>query len=139
MSSPADAIAIYLAAQVDGGGQPIYGTLGADTQMGILVGRSLGTPDDLISIYEYTGQPPVETMQAQIDAIGLPGIQIKVRSGRDKYDVARNRAIAIRDLLGALPDGTYSNVHILCIQAQGSILDLGTDDLESRSIESGGQ
>jgi|ERR1019366_5811804 hypothetical protein len=119
-ASAGDAVALYIDAESSQ-------SLGIAGQT-ILVGNSISSPDVLTVIYEYAGAPPIETMTSGIGIVDLPGIQVVCRAGAEDYDVARNLAVAIREMLGSMPEGTYSGVKIMHIQALGQVFTLGADD-----------
>lgn len=99
------------------------GTLGTN----MFIGRMPDAPDVSICLYEYEGQAPMENFGAGAFSIEQPRIQIVCRATREDYPTARDKAVAIRDLLAAITEQTISGKRILRVQALGSIVPLGYD------------
>lgn len=117
MSTVLEAIGNYLQAQG-------HGTQGVD----IFLGRMPTSPDTCVTVYEYGGASPLFTMGAAATAVDRPSIQVMCRAGRDDYPAARNKAAAIRALLGAITNTTLSQVAILRVEPVGSVNPIGPDE-----------
>lgn len=114
--------------------------LDADPTLNLTLGTNLflarmqPTPDVCVAVYEYEGAAPIETMRSGVSVVDLPRIQVVCRAGRDDYPVARDKAIAIRDLLGAITEQTLSGVSVMRVRALGSILPLGFDSEDRPTV-----
>jgi hypothetical protein len=100
----------------------------------LFYGKMPETPDLCVAVYEYTGTPPHETMGSSAFVIDRPSIQVVVRAGRDDYPSARNLAQDLRILLAAVTDTTISGLRVLRLASTGSVVSLGTDDLDRPRI-----
>lgn len=103
-------------------GMPGY-TVGTN----IRLGRMLNTPDVQIAVYEYGGSTPEETFGPAATAIDTPSLQVVCRAAAEDYPTARDLAVAIRALLGAVTDQTVGGVRILRIRPNGHPIPLGAD------------
>lgn len=86
------------------------------------------TPDVCVAVYENTGNNPTFTMGSAPYAIDRPTIQVICRASRGDYPTARDKAVEIRDLLGAVTDQTLSGLGVMRIQPQGSLGPMGEDE-----------
>ena len=111
-----ESVGTYLAAN----GQ---GTVGTN----LFLGRLPTSPDACVAVYEYQGAPPREVFGASALIMARPRIQVVVRGARDDYPTARDKTIAIRDLLAAITDQTLSGIRVLRLSAVGSVNPLGPD------------
>lgn len=99
------------------------GTLGTN----LFLARMPESPDSCVTVFEYEGAAPMEVFRSNVTAVDMPRIQVKVRASREDYPVARDKAAAIRDLLGAITNTTISGVSLLRVRPVASILPLGFD------------
>jgi hypothetical protein len=74
------------------------------------------------------------TFGATAFEIDKPSIQVVVRASRDDYPTARNLAQDLRILLAALTDTTINGLRVVNLASNGSVLSLGTDDLDRPRI-----
>lgn len=88
------------------------------------------SPDSCVSIYEFEGIPPIDTMGAGGFRIDTPNLQVLCRATREDYPTARNRAQDIRILLSAITEQSISGIHIMRVQSNGSVNPLGLDSNE---------
>ena len=86
------------------------------------------TPDTLVAVYENSGDPPQFTMGAAAWAIDRPTLQVICRATRGDYPTARDKAEAIRALLGAVTEQTLSGINVMRIQPTGSVVPMGEDE-----------
>jgi hypothetical protein len=100
------------------------GTLGTNLFLAVMP----ESPDVMTCVYETVGLAPQFTMGTAAVAVDQPGLQVICRSARGDYPAARNKADAIRLLLGAVIETTLSGVHVMRISPDGSILSMGEDD-----------
>ena len=100
------------------------GTLGTN----LFLGKMPATPDYCITVYEYEGMEPHETMGAAPYSIDKPRIQVVVRAARDDYPAARDGLNAIRVLIAGITDTTISGTRVLRVTSIGSSIPLGLDD-----------
>lgn len=112
-----EAVGAYLQAQAQG-------TLGTD----LFIGLMPSAPDTCAAVYEDEGGEPLLTAGAAATAVELVSLRVIVRAGRDDYAVARDKALAIRALLGALTDTTLSGVRVLRCTALGWAQPYGEDE-----------
>ena len=102
-----------------------YGTLGTNLFIGLLPGN----PDACIAVYEANdGMAPLETAGASATAVDVIGLQVVIRVGRDDYATGRDKAIAIRSLLGAITEQTLSGVRVLRVQPASWAAPSGNDE-----------
>lgn len=87
------------------------------------------SPDFCVAVFEYEGVTPLEAFGGTY-IIDRPSVQVMVRASRDDYVTARDKAVAIRNLLAGVSNTTLSSVGILRISPVGSIMPLGGDELE---------
>jgi hypothetical protein len=112
--------------------QNTAGAFGTHASQGVL-GTNLflatlpETPDACVAIYENAGSSPAYTMGAGGIVIDYPMLQIIARAGREDYPTARDKADNIRLLLSAVLEQTISGIHIMRIEAMGSVNQLGVD------------
>lgn len=99
------------------------GTLAVD----LFLARMPENPDVCVTVFEYEGTPPLEAFGNTASSVDRPRIQIKVRASRDDYPTARDKAQAIRDLVGAISNETISGISLLRVKPLGGILPLGFD------------
>jgi len=92
------------------------------------------TPDLCVAVYEYQGFAPMATFGAAAFEVDKPSIQVVVRATRDDYPTARNLAQDLRILLAALTDTTINGLRVVRLASNGSVLSLGTDDLDRPRI-----
>jgi len=111
-----DALGTYLASQ----GQ---GTLATN----IFLARAPDTPDACVTLYESAGSGPDHTFGAGVYAIDHQRIRVVCRAARNDYPAARDKAVAIRAVLGAVRGTTLSGVVILTILATSEVYPLSRD------------
>ncbi len=92
------------------------------------------TPDLCVAVYEYQGFAPMATFGSSAFEVDKPSIQVVVRATRDDYPTARNLAQDLRILLAALTDTTINGLRVVRLASNGSVLSLGTDDLDRPRI-----
>ncbi len=85
------------------------------------------SPDVCVCVYETAGFAPMETMGVAAFAVERPGLQVITRAGRGDYPAARDKAVAVRNLLASVVETTLSGVHVMRISAEGSVLPMGED------------
>lgn len=88
------------------------------------------TPDLCVAVYEYQGIPPLATFGNQAFEIDRPSIQVVVRASKNDYPAARNLAQDLRILLAAVVDTSINGLRVVRLASSGSLLPLGTDNLE---------
>lgn len=98
-------------------------TLGSN----LFIGRFPDDPDLAACVYEYEGAVPVETFRDGGWSLDMPRLQVVTRASREDYPTARDLAITIRSVVGAVVDQTLSGVTVLRVQALGSPMPLGLD------------
>lgn len=86
------------------------------------------SPDILSTIYENSGSPPQFTMGVSGITLDQPMVQVITRGGVEDYVSARDRAMAIRDVLAQVVNVTSAGVKIMRIEPFGSTNQLGTDN-----------
>ena len=106
------------------------GTLGVN----IFLGRMQETPDACITLYEYEGASPIESMGSNPFDVSRPRIQVVCRAGENDYPVARDKAIAVQELLGGITEQTISTLRVMRVRALGSILPLGFDTQDRPTV-----
>jgi hypothetical protein len=111
-----DALGTYLASQ----GQ---GTLATN----IFLARAPDTPDACVTLYESAGSGPDHTFGAGVYAIDHQRIRVVCRAARNDYPAARDKAVAVRAVLGAIRDTTLSSVKILTMLATSEVYPLSRD------------
>ena len=111
-----DALGTYLASQ----GQ---GTLATN----IFLARAPDTPDACVTLYESAGGGPDHTFGAGVYAIDHQRIRVVCRAARNDYPAARDKAVAVRAVLGAIRDTTLSSVKILTMLATSEVYPLSRD------------
>lgn len=111
-----EAVGNYLAANG-------HGTLGTSLFLAVLP----PDPDVVTCVYETPGYAPVQTMGAAAWAVDRPGLQVICRGAQGDYPTVRDRAEAIRALLGAVVDTTLSGVKVLRITPSGGVMPMGED------------
>ena len=111
-----DALGTYLASQ----GQ---GTLATN----IFLARAPDTPDACVTLYESAGSGPDHTFGAGVYAIDHQRIRVVCRAARNDYPAARDKAVAVRAVLGAVRNTTLSGVVILTILATSEVYPLSRD------------
>jgi hypothetical protein len=109
-----------------------YATLTIGTNL--FLAKMPDTPDFCVTVYEYQGQAPMETFGAAAFAIDKPSIQVVVRATRDDYPTARNLAQDLRILLASVRDTSINGLRVVRLVSNGSVLSLGTDDLDRPRI-----
>jgi len=109
-----------------------YATLTIGTNL--FLAKMPDTPDLCVTVYEYQGQAPMETFGSAAFAIDKPSIQVVVRATRDDYPTARNLAQDLRILLASVRDTTINGLRVVRLSSNGSVLSLGTDDLDRPRI-----
>lgn len=112
-----EAVGDYLQAQ----GQ---GTLGTNLFLAVMP----ESPDACVCVFETAGFAPQFTMGSAAMAVDQPGLQVICRAARGDYPGARDKADAIRRLLGAVLEQTISAVHIMRIAPDGGVLPMGEDE-----------
>ena len=118
MATILEAVGDYLAANSQG-------TLGTN----LFLGRMPATPDVCVTVYEYEGSPPGETLGAGTGVkLDKPRLQLNVRASRDDYPTGRDKAMAIRDLLCAVTNQTLSGLLVLRIRPIGTVQVLAFDN-----------
>lgn len=117
MATILEAVGDYLEAQSQG-------TLGTDLFLAVMP----ETPDACVAVYENAGNRPSFTMGSAPWAIDRPMIQVICRAARSDYPAARDKAEAVRALLGAVVDQTLSGVNVMRIEVQGSVIPMGEDE-----------
>ena len=111
-----DALGTYLASQ----GQ---GTLATN----IFLARAPDTPDACVTLYESAGGGPDHTFGAGVYAIDHQRIRVICRAARNDYPAARDKAVAVRAVLGAIRDTTLSGVKVLTMLATSEVYPLNLD------------
>lgn len=111
-----DALGTYLASQ----GQ---GTLATN----IFLARAPDTPDACVTLYESAGGGPDHTFGAGVYAIDHQRIRVICRAARNDYPAARDKAVAVRAVLGAIRDTTLSGVKVLTMLATSEVYPLNRD------------
>jgi hypothetical protein len=111
-----DALGTYL--QVQG-----QGTLATN----IFLARAPDTPDACVTLYESAGGGPDHTFGAGVYAIDHQRIRVVCRAARNDYPAARDKAVAVRAVLGAIRDTTLSSVKILTMLATSEVYPLSRD------------
>lgn len=101
-----------------------HGTLGTDLFLAVMP----EAPDACVAVYESGGQSPMQTFGSAAYAADRPSVQVICRAERADYPAARDKAAAIRDLLGAVTDQTISGVTVARISPSGSVLPMGEDE-----------
>jgi hypothetical protein len=101
-------------------------TMGTD----LFAGRMPPHPDRVLSLYEYAGFAPLETLGAAGMALDRPSVQMIARGGRGNYPEAHALLIAARDVLIGVVDTSTNGGRLLRVRAAGSITTLGEDDNE---------
>jgi hypothetical protein len=96
----------------------------------LFLSKMPNTPDYCVSVYEYTGIAPIETFGAAAFEIDRPSVQVVVRATRDDYVTARDKAIALRNLICGLTNVSVGGVTVLRVKSAGSVLPLGVDELD---------
>jgi len=112
------------------GAHTSQGTLGSTLFLGTLP----DSPDNCVAIYEYEGMAPRESFGGNPYDIDMPRIQIMVRSAREDYSTARDKAKTIRDLLSDLTDVTISSTKVLRVASLGAFVPVGLDDKDRPRI-----
>lgn len=112
-----EAVGDYLQAQAQG-------TLGTNLFLAVMP----ESPDSCVCVFETAGFAPQFTMGPAAVAVDQPGLQVICRAVRGDYPAARDKADAIRLLLGALLDTTVSGVNIMRIAPEGAVLPMGEDE-----------
>jgi len=100
----------------------------------LFLGRMPETPDLCVAVYEYQGFAPLSTFGSTGFEVDKPSIQVVVRASRDDYPTARNLAQDLRILLAGVTDTTINGLRVIRLASNGSILPLGTDDLDRPRI-----
>lgn len=111
-----DALGAYLQAQ----GQ---GTLATD----IFLARMPDAPDACVTLYENQGVGPDHTFGASVKAIDHQRVRVYCRAARNDYPTARSKAVAVRDVLGAIQNTTLSGVVIMCVLSTSELYPLSRD------------
>ena len=111
-----DALGTYLASQ----GQ---GTLATN----IFLARAPDTPDACVTLYESAGGGPDHTFGTGVYAIDHQRIRVICRAARNDYPAARDKAVAVRAVLGAIRDTTLSGVKVLTMLATSEVYPLSRD------------
>jgi hypothetical protein len=109
-----------------------YATLTIGTNL--FLAKMPDTPDFCVAVYEYQGQAPMETFGSAGFSIDKPSIQVVVRATRDDYPTARNLAQDLRILLASVRDTSINGLRVVRLASNGSVLSLGTDDLDRPRI-----
>lgn len=107
--------------RLDGRG---FAELGVD----LFLSRMPDKPDNCITLYEYDGGPPMQTLGPIGIALDRVRIQVMARGARDRYPEVRNRMLAIRLDLGSITDEVISGYRILRASPQGYPTLMGYDD-----------
>lgn len=107
-------------------------TNSADLSLGtnLFLSKMPETPDFCVAVFEYEGLPPIETFGSSGFVIDRPSVQVMVRAGREDYVTARDKAATLRALISQISNTTVSGIGILRVASMGSIVPLGTDELE---------
>jgi len=107
-------------------------TNSADLTLGtnLFLSKMPESPDFCVALFEYEGLPPIETFGPSGFAVERPSLQVMVRAAREDYVTARDKAVTLRNLVSAISNTTLSNVGILRVASMGSVMPLGTDELE---------
>lgn len=87
-------------------------------------------PDLCVAIFEFEGLPPIETFGESGFIVERPSVQVMVRAGREDYVTARDKAVTLRNLISQISNTSLSGVDILRVASVGSVMPLGTDELE---------
>lgn len=115
-------------------GDYLNGKEGLTQGTNLFLAKMPDSPDVCVTIYEYEGLEPIGNFGNTAYAIDRPRIQIVVRASRDDYPTARDKAKAVRDLVGNLTDVTISNTRILRVASIGATIPLGLDDKDRPRI-----
>lgn len=107
-------------------------TNSADLSLGtnLFLSKMPESPDFCVAVFEYEGLPPIETFGASGFVIDRPSVQVMVRAGREDYVTARDKAATLRGLISQISNASVSGIGILRVASMGSIVPLGTDELE---------
>lgn len=95
------------------------GTVGTS----IFLGDMPETPDSLVALFEYAGDPPDDTHDGK--HYENPGLQVRVRS--TSYAAARAKIAAVEDLLHTLANQSFGGTNYVFIRAVQSPFSLGRD------------
>ena len=95
------------------------GTVGTS----IFLGDMPETPDSLVALFEYAGDPPDDTHDGK--HYENPGLQVRVRG--TSYAAARAKIAAVEDLLHTLANQSFSGTNYVFIRAVQSPFSLGRD------------
>lgn len=109
-----DEIATYLAGKN-------VGTVGTDLFMGFMP----DTPDNLVALFEYAGEPIELVMGDDDPGLERPGLQVRVRD--TSYPAGRAKIGQIVDILHGLSEVVINGTRYLLIRANGSPESLGLD------------
>lgn len=91
----------------------------------IFKGHYPDKPDNVISLFEYAGEPAEMTMGGGDPVLERPGLQVRVR---DKdYAAGRSRIQAVVDALHGLANTKLSDTRYLLIRANQSPESMGLD------------
>lgn len=82
-------------------------------------------PDDLVSLFEYAGEPMELTMSDNDPVLERPGLQVRVRS--KTYPTGRTKIGEIVAILHGLANKTLSGTRYLLIKANQSPESMGLD------------
>lgn len=121
MASVVEAVADYIVANH---AQSVYFANGVGT---IIVASMPESPDNIVAVYEHSGQSPDFTMGAGGIVFDYPMIQIISRGAPDIYQTPRAIADEIRNLLAAVTEVVVSGVNFMRIEPVGNLNHLGQD------------
>jgi hypothetical protein len=93
----------------------------------IFLARMPDSPDACVTLYESQGAGGASTFGAGVTAFDVPRIRVLCRAGRNDYQIARAKAVDVRNLLGAVRKTTLSGVGILTILATSEVYPMGRD------------
>lgn len=108
-------------------GDMIIGDLGTGTSYGsnVYVDYKPPTPDNIVSVFGYAGQPPEHTSDTK--GIGKPSVQVWVRN--TSASTARSQIESIMTELDGLVNVTLGSTYYLGIFANQSPEPMGNDEL----------
>lgn len=92
---------------------------------GVYKGFMPDTPDNLVALFEYAGEPMELTMGGEDSVLERPGLQVRVRD--TSYPAGRAKIGQIVDILHGLSEVVVNGTRYLLIRANQSPESLGLD------------
>lgn len=89
----------------------------------IFLGDMPETPDDLVALFEYAGDPPDDTHDGR--HYENPGLQVRVRG--TSYAATREKIADIENLLHTLANQSFGGTQYVFIRAVQSPFSMGRD------------